>query len=200
MMDLIRISDSKLKIILTEADMRRYALSSDNLSYENTETRRAVREMLTEAEEETGFDAASDRLLVQAYPSREGGCEFYVTKIEPGTPEEKKKPRPQTAKEGKGRLVVYLLPTLASLLAVCRQLSATGYRDYSAAYTGKGESCYLVLRENLRASGYPLRAPLYHPAEEYGDKEGGSAKLGYIKEHAKCIFDGDAVGALAPLA
>ena len=75
-MELIRISDSKLKIILNETDMRRYALSSDTLSYENGDTRRAVREVLAEAEEETGFHATADRLLIQAYPSRDGGCEL----------------------------------------------------------------------------------------------------------------------------
>ena len=205
-MEWIRISDSKLKIILNEADMRRYALSSDTLSYENTETRRAVREMLTEARAEIGFDGAAERLLIQAYPSREGGCEFYVTKMDeqrdaPKEKEgEKKKPTPPPPKEGKGRVAVYTLPTLASLLAVCRQLAATGYRDYSAAYAGTGDTCYLVLRESTRASIYPIGAPLYHPAEEYGEKCGGTPKLAYIKEHADCLFDGDAVGALSPLA
>ena len=200
-MELIRISDSKLKIILNEADMRRYALSSDSLSYENTETRRAVREMLTEAREEIGFDAAAERLLIQAYPSREGGCEFYVTKMDGKKEEEKKKPQsPPPPKEGKGRVVIYTLPTLASLLTVCRHLAATGYCEYSAAYAGAGDTCYLVLRENIRTAAYPLTAPLYHPAEEYGEKYGTTPKLAYIKEHAHCLFDGDAVGTLASLA
>lgn len=210
-MELIRISDSKLKIMLTEADMRRYALSSDHLSYENSETRRAVKEMLQEAHEETGFDAATDRLLIQVYPSREGGCELYITKIQAATEEEKKdeerkeeekkKEPPPPPKEVRGRVVIYALPTLSALLAVCRQLAVTGYREYSAAYTAKGERCYLVLREPPpHVASYPLAAPLYHPAEEYGEKYGGTAKLAYIKEHASCIFDGDAVGRLAPLA
>lgn len=199
-MELIRISDSKLKIILSEADMRRYALSSDSLSYENTETRRAVREMLTEAREEIGFDAAAERLLIQAYPSREGGCEFYVTKIDGIREEEPKKSAPSVAKEGKGRVVVYTLPNLAALLAVCRHLAATGYREYSAAYADTGDICYLVLRESIRTSGFPPTPPLYHPAQEYGEKGGTTPKLAYIKEHARCIYDGDAVGTLAPLA
>ena len=199
-MELIRISDSKLKIILNEADMRRYALSSDSLSYENTETRRAVREMLTEARDEIGFDAAAERLLIQAYPSREGGCEFYVTKIDGGALEEPKKPAPAAVKEGKGRVVIYTLPNLVALLSVCRHLAATGYREYSAAYAGRGDTCYLVLRENVRAMGYPPASAFYHPAEEYGEKYGTTPKLAYIKEHARCIYDGDAVGTLAPLA
>jgi negative regulator of genetic competence, sporulation and motility len=199
-MELIRISDSKLKIILNETDMQRYALSSDALSYENCETRRAVREVLAEAEEETGFHATADRLLIQAYPSRDGGCELYVTKIETPATEEKKKTYTPPPKEGKGRLVIYTLPALSALLAVCRQLSVTGYCDYSAAYTGEGDTCYLVLREGTRTSAYPLSAPLYHPAEEYGEKETAAGKLAYIKEHARCIYEGDAVGTLAPLA
>ena len=200
-MELIRISDSKLKIILNETDMRRYALSSDALSYEDCETRRAVREVLAEAEVQTGFHPAADRLLIQAYPSRDGGCELYVTKLE-GAPvqEEKKKQQPPPQKEGKGRLSLYTLPTLSALLAVCRQLAATGYREYSAAYAGEGDSCYLVLCESTRASGYPPAPPAYHPAEEYGEKQSGTAPLSYIKEHSRCICEGEAVALLSSLA
>ena len=41
-MELIKISDTKLKIMLSAEDMARYAIASESLNYENTETRRAV--------------------------------------------------------------------------------------------------------------------------------------------------------------
>ena len=80
-MELIMISESKLKIMLTSEDMKEYSLNYDNLSYENTETRRAFWSILDEAKHRTGFDAASERVFVQVYPSKKGGCEMYVTKL-----------------------------------------------------------------------------------------------------------------------
>ena len=85
-MELIRISDSKLKIMLNAEDMVHYAINSDLLNYENTETRRAVWQILDEAKQQTGFDAASDRVLIQVYPSRAGGCEMVNAYLMPPTP------------------------------------------------------------------------------------------------------------------
>ena len=80
-MELLLISDSKLKVMLSEEDMRRYDLNAETVNYENTETRRAFWKILDEAKERTGFDAASDKVLIQLYPSRDGGCELFVTKL-----------------------------------------------------------------------------------------------------------------------
>ena len=80
-MELIVISNSKLKIMLTSEDMREYSLDCNTLDYENTETRRAFWSILDEAKQRTGFDAASEKVFVQVYPSKKGGCEMYVTKL-----------------------------------------------------------------------------------------------------------------------
>ena len=71
-MELILISDSKLKIMLTRDDMQQYALNCDTIDYDNTETRRAFWSILDEAKHRTGFDAAAERVFIQLYPSKEG--------------------------------------------------------------------------------------------------------------------------------
>lgn len=80
-MELIRIRDDRLKIMLTESDMDKYSLSCESLDYDNAETRHALWSILGEAKRKTGFDAASSRVLVQVYTSKCGGCEMYVTKL-----------------------------------------------------------------------------------------------------------------------
>lgn len=72
MMELILISDSKLKIMLTRDDMQQYALDCDTIDYDNTETRRAFWNILDEAKHRTGFDAAA-RAGVYPALSVEGG-------------------------------------------------------------------------------------------------------------------------------
>jgi negative regulator of genetic competence, sporulation and motility len=80
-MELIRIGDSKLKITLTSDDMTQYDLDCDTMDYDNSETRKAFWDILDHAKQITGFDAAGDRVFVQLYPSKKGGCEMYVTKL-----------------------------------------------------------------------------------------------------------------------
>lgn len=80
-MELLLISSSKLKVTLSESDMQSYSLTCDTLDYDNTETRRAFWDIFDVAKHETGFDAASDRVFIQVYPSKSGGCEMYITKL-----------------------------------------------------------------------------------------------------------------------
>ena len=82
-MELLLITDSRLKISLTAADMASYDLSAESLDYANTGTRSAIWQILDIAKHRTGFDAADGRILLQVYPSVCGGCEMFVTKLLP---------------------------------------------------------------------------------------------------------------------
>lgn len=86
-MELIRISESKLKVMLTSEDMRQYELNAADLDCEDSETRQAFRCILEKAKNQTGFDTHNYRIFIQAYPCRGGGCELYVTKLEKRPPD-----------------------------------------------------------------------------------------------------------------
>ena len=196
-MELIRIGDSKLKIMLTAQDMARYAITPEALDYENTETRRAVWQILDEAKQKTGFDAASDRVLIQVYPSRTGGCELYVTKVLPPSAAGNGTGAVQRLGDG-GRTGLYAFCGLPEILSVCSLLLRSGYSGESAAYVGDDGRYYLVIRE--KAGEDYVAASFYCPAEEYGEKiTGGIQRLAYIKEHGKCLCPAQAVERLASL-
>lgn len=80
-MELIVISENKFKIMLSEPDMRRYELNPEDMAETDDHTRRAFRHLLDDCGE-IGRDTRGERLLVQVYSSKEGGCEIFVTKIE----------------------------------------------------------------------------------------------------------------------
>ncbi len=80
-MELIVISESKLKIMLTAPDMARYRLESARMDCADARTRAAFRHIFDDARAEIGFDTEGERLFVQLYASREGGCEIFVTKL-----------------------------------------------------------------------------------------------------------------------
>lgn len=80
-MELIVISESKLKIMLSAPDMAYYELESTRVDCADAHTRAAFRHIFADARSAIGFDTAGERLLVQLYASREGGCEIFVTKL-----------------------------------------------------------------------------------------------------------------------
>ena len=132
-MELILISDSKLKIMLSRQDMEYYELSNEEIDYDNTETRRAFWQILDEAKHKTGFDAAEEKVFIQLYPSKEGGCEMYVTKVGmiPALAAELTGKR---AEVRVGRIGHYRFKRQEDLLAVCRILLQRGYHGESSAY------------------------------------------------------------------
>lgn len=195
-MELIRISDSKLKITLDAEDMAHYAITSDLLNYENRETRRIIWQILDEAKEQTGFHAATDRILIQVYPSRAGGCEMYVTKL-----------LPPMARKAEGEKIhmreekreLYFFSELNMLLRACKQLALREQLRGSAVYVLPEGGYYLFLwGGECECQAEPPSA--YNPAEEYGERQKcGSARLAYIREHAACLCEGNAVHRLAAL-
>ncbi len=80
-MEVIKISNSKLKIILTREDMQKYRLKADSVDYNNAATRKSFFEILDTVKSTHGFDSEGDKVLIQFYPSKDGGCELFITKL-----------------------------------------------------------------------------------------------------------------------
>jgi len=78
--ELILINNKKLKVMLTPDDMARYELTCENIDCEDAPTRRALRAVLDDASASCGFDS-HERVFIQVYPSRGGGCEIFVTRL-----------------------------------------------------------------------------------------------------------------------
>ncbi len=192
-MELLRISDKKLKVMLSDEDMEKYRLDREHLDYDTTETRSAFWQILDEAKHKTGFDAGGGKLFVQIYPSRGGGCEMYVTLTE-----EEKPPRHKKSLV-RGYESVYRFETLALLLEVCRKLRELGYCDESSAFAGEG-AYYLIIREKLESSIMsPKALGEFSFIEEYGTRLSGGVRMAYLREHGKCLEGERAVELFATL-
>ena len=141
-MELIKISPTKLKIMLTPEDMREYEIDCESVDYARTETRRAFWSILDEAKHRTGFDAASERVYIQLYPSREGGCEMYVTKVGLiAAPDGST--GPGMLRVAPERRLAYSFDGLDTLLRACRQLRDSADAQNSAAFFDADGKCYL---------------------------------------------------------
>ncbi len=200
-MELILISSSKLKVMLSQDDMSALSLTCEKLDYDNTETRRAFWQIFDEAKHKTGFDAASERIYVQVYPSKNGGCEMYVTKLssEEGSSKSsgvsiKVKKRVQSAINRN----LYCFETIDDLLCVCRQLDMLGYAEESSAYTDARGRYYLLLSVHTNEKS-EKDIPLYPFVSEYAVKRSGGAVYPYINEYCSTIVQKEAVKELSVL-
>ena len=166
-MELIMINSSKLKIMLSADDMTKYSLGS-NIDYAELKTRQAFKSILSEARERTGFDAESEKIYIQLYPSKKGGCEIYITKIDDDSEWIEESP-PQKASETKSlyksierssgiipahkrysqkeRKRIYSFADLENLISVCRRLLSVGWKGESSAFRDENGNFYIILKD-----------------------------------------------------
>ncbi len=180
-MELILISNSKLKIMLSAEDMKLYNIECDGESA----LHRGFKPVLDAARRDCGFDTESGRLLVQVFPSRGGGCEMFVTRVALGS-----------GKDGKdeNKPSVCIFKTAGDLASVCRILNLRGYGRDSSAYALEEGVFALFLPEFDPDERLPLGAAVI---EEFGQRRDLENLEEYIKEHARTIFLSDAVALLS---
>ena len=210
-MELILISNSKLKIMLSAEDLKEFGLSADTLDYSNTETKRMFWDVLGRAKKAVGFDTDGHRVLVQLYPSRDGRCELFITRLgavcqsecKEGAEEETisvitkgNMSKPQK-KSSSLKSAVFSFDTMEYMLAVCRRLFALNYTGDSEAYLGDDCRCYLFLSD-VEPPDYILLDE-YSFITEYGTPENAVALAHFVAEHAKPICAENAVSALSKL-
>ncbi len=208
-MEMIVIAENKLKVMMTFEDMTEFDLRAEDLDYANTETKRMLWDLLDYAKRHVGFNTDGHRVLVQLYPSKEGGCELFITKIAPLTPIDRDetlskdtspllhyKPSHKKSTE-KSRVGVFSFDRLESLLSVCRRLRGIGYADKSEAHVSDEGRYYLFL-DGLDATGY-LSLDEFSFVTEYGTKENTEAVRGLLAEHGRVICREEAVSTLGVL-
>lgn len=210
-MEFILINENKIKVMLTEQDLKDFEIDAEDLDYSNTDTKRMFWDILSRAKHSTGFDTDGQKVLVQLYPSRHGGCELFVTKIGELCPADdgcmlsskaaenhsekrssKLRLKAQTERQESS---VFLFEALSDLLCVCRRLAALGYDAQSSAYIDTNKRYYLFL-EGIDTSGYiPLDA--YSFISEFGILENSKSSLCYLGEYGKLIAKNNAVALLS---
>ncbi len=199
-MELILISESKLKIMLTADDMESNGITEELLSYGDKDVRKMFERILDEAKKKTGFDSSTGKLYIQVYPSKDGGCEVYFIRKSEGEKraEPKERSNPQRKKK---EYCVYTFDGITETVTVCSVLKRSGYTNESRLYAGRKENgdgrYYLLLQEEISASDRSKRRKNVSKsdiASEYGTRFGGKEAVLYIEEHTDPIIKSDAVG------
>ena len=208
-LELTLIDKEKLEIFLTQKDMDKFNITADRLDYKTTETRRAVWTILDKAKHETGFDAASGKIRIDALTSRDGGCVIFITKTEQKSKTEEHMSCPKEklpAVPQKPRKTIYGFTTLSDLLCACRFLSVRGYSGESTAFMEKEENAsrskyYLAIAQSPRQTGkspYAVFENMF--IAEFGVKLSDEHTFSYISEHCECFCEKNAVNILSEMA
>ena len=210
-MELIRISNRKLKIMLTPMDMCHFELYDSCFNGNSEEMHRAFRLLLEEVRRQTDFEGDDRHLSIQYFPSRGGGCEMFISRLgddgekhvaltEASPPSPKGNEKATALGRHLGcfrRDCVYRFSELAHLLPACSRL--IGVRAVCESHAYRDEvGDYLLFLTVLSPSPFSLPNELDFLAE-YGSQENAALLRLYIKEHAKLISSPNAVEILGAL-
>ncbi len=179
-LDFLVVTDSKLKIMMSKADMQQYGIDGADIDYDDPKIRRSFWRILDVAKTNAGFDVAGDKVLIQFYPSKDG-CEIFVTKL--GV-------IPQGAeraisKSGKVamlscRRAVYKFTSLDDMLGAVKIIESEGCEKRPQAFMDDN-LCYYIIADERRASSDSIGD--LSPLTEFG-REIPPNISAYISEHA----------------
>ena len=222
-MELILISNTKLKIMLDERDMRRFSIGND-ADCATPSGRRAIRSLLEHAKNEVGFNTDGEEIFVQLYTSKKGGCELFITKACSSESDRKSDASEQSkrllcapacesvSKEDEQSIdhshklralgepsysrLAFSFESIGDLCKVCSILSHLGSYPESSAYFD-GDSCFLMLSGTGMSAFSRLDKLSF--IREYGKRENPDCLVSYINEHGKVLCESEAIKTLGAL-
>ena len=200
-MEYIPITDSKLKIICEEEDLALYGLSADSLEYGDEAGRHFIEDILDKAQKKLGFESKHHRILVQIFPSIDGGCEIFISRL--GLLAEEKSLCQKEKSDSKKALCqkLFFFDKLDFLLEVCKRLALINSELKSDAFYLDGKGYYLMIEMNtdlLEEYGL-FSLDEYSFILEFGTSEDIQERAPYLYEYAKQICKGNAIKTLSRL-
>ena len=194
-MEVLLIGEAKLKIILTEEEVKKYRLEITEPCKDTARTRRVLWNILETARGRVSFDPSGDKVLIQLYPTGEGGCEMFVTKLGILSPSSAK------LVSGSDRITLltkrralYLFERAEDLLYAARAI-----KNHPSAVLPRGdifisESGTVVLSVEEYGRGDDISE--FSCLMELGERLPADM-LHYVTEHYRRYTDGDALERLA---
>ncbi len=185
------ISPTKLKIMLSAEDMKKLEL--DDGPCADISGKAGFRSLMREARDRCGFDAVGDRVFVQYYPEKHGGCEMFVTKLDDEKRGETRARRKRqttnlfsaSTDKPTEEYIVYGFEDIKGLIVTCKCLAAAGYSGTGKAYITSEKCrkyCLVLDKENFFAC-------------ENGGVLLGTAYKYFLDEH-RTLFCPDAIDKL----
>ena len=210
-MELIVINENKLKITMDKADMKLYGLDENDFHCSVINTREILEKILHNYPYQTGFENISrdDKILIQLYPEKNGGCELFVTKISLDEKEEplfmhseneeryllpKPIPKNQIAKN---TLLIYRFEKLEYAIGAAKEMcnrqycgGSSFYRDFEGKYFLFVNNSKTEINNNTCDTNF---------LSEFGELMNTENSRMLLLERGNCIFKEKAIEQLLQL-
>ena len=173
------IGQNSMKATLTRSDMERYRVSYEELSSQSRATRNLILSILTRAKLQTGFDASSGKLLVEVYPSEDGGCVFAFSVLSPSS-----------ESENEELPLIFSFDGIDPLFSCCHRVSRELLSSIQASCLYRMQNSYILMISPKNGCSKSISNLLLEYAKPL--KSGKYAKA-YYTEHAKTLIDQQAV-------
>ena len=171
MMEIIRINFEKVKISLSHNDMQTLEINCDMLDGMNKKGRIAFDKILEEAKGKCGFNTCGNKLFVQLFPSKDGGCDMFITKLE-NTNEKR-----YTVTKKKSSYC-YQFKNINDLIMFCKAIIHIYPFELNSLYINEDKKTYYICLDKD-----------IHNITEYNGKKCVAEADAYIKEHYRLITD-----------
>ena len=185
------ISPSKIKIQLSQQDLKNMDISFQTLSCESRQTKSFLLLLLAQAKSLAGFDASGGRLLVEVYEEEaaQEALVVYFTIVSKTPKRLKSKPSRSPCEA-----MVCAFETLDHVIDACVKLFPVCCHRIYKSVLYRYQSRYYLVVYKLCADDTYIRAFL----NEYGSFPlNQTAMLPFLEEHAQVIIPQNAVDKLA---
>ncbi len=205
-MEILKISKTAIKFSLTREELSLRGLSAEALDRTSTGAKRLIWELMDRARVEQGFDCGDARLLVRVFPSRDGGCELFVTseKEEERKENEEEEERNDERARSLPRALLLLPESDEALFSLCRRMKASGFRGKSELFADEQNRLLLLFDSVGRLPSYiqgqkgKRTARAFSFVGEYGTVFAASEeRRAYLAEHARSVCGKNAVEVLS---
>lgn len=184
-MNYIMINEGKMKIMLEAQDLEEWDIQIDELDYSNPYAKAIFEEILAYAKEHFGFETTGYRVLLQLYPSKDGGCELFITRLGEsiGNQDQIRANTEQRA---------YSFEKLSYLISVCRRLCRNGFEGFSSAWFDNDGKWFLMISPKDSENSELCHIDKFTFITEYGECESPNMLPLYLNEYAVPVCEGNA--------
>lgn len=112
-----KITDTKIRIIISLQDMKLNNLSVENVLSNSADSQKLLNDLITKAEKELGFKPDDSKLLVEAIALDNNDCVFTITKLL----------NDEIGHSGNNNLLIYEFTTFDDFINMCTFLNNFGF-------------------------------------------------------------------------
>ena len=192
-MEILRIGKQAVKVTLSEQEAIKYNISENNQLSED-EIKESFTQLLKEIKLKADFAYSNKKLFTEIFPSKNGGCEIYIscinTEANKGVYKDKIS---ETDVKKKSLPSIYEFDCLEKLLAVVYRLNEIKHKEKTSVFYDDDRKKYFLVLENIN-----FKALKYAFLLEYA-KYVKSSSVAYLNEHYACIIKNDTVKILSAL-